>query len=81
MTAGFLAAGFVAALVPASLFETIFPQDLPTWLLAPIHALLAPVLAIFTVIGSMGNGAAGGRAVAERRRLRRHHGTDLRHLR
>jgi uncharacterized protein len=56
LAAGFLAAGFVAALVPAAFFQTIFPQDLPAWLLAPIHALLAPVLAIFTVIGSMGNG-------------------------
>ncbi len=56
LAAGFLAAGFVAALVPPSFFATIFPQDLPAWLLAAVHALLAPVLAIFTVIGSMGNG-------------------------
>ncbi len=53
---GFLVAGAVAALVPRSFFEAIFPQGLPGWLLVPIHALLAPVLAIFTVIGSMGNG-------------------------
>jgi uncharacterized protein len=56
LAAGFLAAGFVAALVPAAFFQAIFPQELPAWLLAPVHALLAPVLAIFTVIGSMGNG-------------------------
>lgn len=53
---GFLVAGFVATLVPASFFQAIFPKDLPTWLLVPIQSLLAPVLAIITVIGSMGNG-------------------------
>lgn len=53
---GFLVAGFVAALVPASFFEALFPQDGSAWLLVPLQALLAPVLAFLTVIGSMGNG-------------------------
>lgn len=56
LIAGFLVAGAVAALVPASFFEAIFPQSGPSWLLVPLQALLAPVLAIVTVIGSMGNG-------------------------
>jgi uncharacterized membrane protein YraQ (UPF0718 family) len=53
---GFLIAGAVAALVPASFFQAIFPQDGSAWYLVPIQALLAPVLAFLTVIGSMGNG-------------------------
>jgi uncharacterized protein len=53
---GFLVAGGVAALVPDEFFQAIFPRDLPVLLLVPVHALLGPVLAIFTVIGSIGNG-------------------------
>ncbi|MEO8233023.1 MAG: permease, partial [Ignavibacteriota bacterium] len=53
---GFLVAGFVATLVPASFFQAIFPKDLPIWLLVPLQSILAPVLAVITVIGSMGNG-------------------------
>jgi uncharacterized membrane protein YraQ (UPF0718 family) len=53
---GFLIAGAVAALVPASFFQAIFPQDGSDWYLVPIQALLAPLLAFITVIGSMGNG-------------------------
>lgn len=53
---GFLAAGFVATLVPKSFFQALFPTYLALWLKLPIQALLAPVLAIITVIGSMGNG-------------------------
>lgn len=53
---GFLVAGFVAALVPEAFFEAIFPTGLALILLVPIHALLGPVLALITVIGSMGNG-------------------------
>ncbi|PJC36967.1 transporter [Candidatus Peregrinibacteria bacterium CG_4_9_14_0_2_um_filter_53_11] len=53
---GFLVAGFVATLVPSSFFQAIFPTDLVMWLVVPLQALLAPILAIFTVIGSMGNG-------------------------
>ena len=56
LVVGFLVAGAVAALVPASFFEALFPQDGSPWLLVPLQALLAPVLAIVTVIGSMGNG-------------------------
>ena len=53
---GFLVAGAVATLVPDYIFQAIFPSDLPTFLLVPIHALLGPVLALMTIIGSMGNG-------------------------
>jgi hypothetical protein len=53
---GFLVAGFVATLVPAEFFQIIFPTDLPNWILLPLQALLAPIIAIITVIGSMGNG-------------------------
>jgi hypothetical protein len=53
---GFLIAGAVAALVPASFFQAIFPQDGSAWYLVPLQALLAPLLAFLTVIGSMGNG-------------------------
>ncbi len=53
---GFLAAGFVATLVPESAFQVIFPTDLPEWIMLPLQSIMAPVLAIVTVIGSMGNG-------------------------
>lgn len=53
---GFSIAGAVAALVPASVFEAIFPTGFASWLLVPLHALLAPFLGVLTVIGSMGNG-------------------------
>ena len=53
---GFLFAGAVATLVPDWLFQAIFPRELPTLLLVLIHALLGPVLAVMTIIGSMGNG-------------------------
>ena len=53
---GFLFAGAVATLVPDSVFQAIFPQELPTVLLVVVHALLGPVLAVVTIIGSMGNG-------------------------
>ncbi|MDP9069196.1 MAG: permease [Actinomycetota bacterium] len=53
---GFTIAGVIAALVPASFFKAIFPTDMAPWLLVPLHALLAPLLAFLTFIGSMGNG-------------------------
>lgn len=53
---GFLIAGAIAALVPASFFEAIFPEGGSDWYLVPLQALLAPLLAFVTVIGSMGNG-------------------------
>lgn len=53
---GFLVAGAVAALVPAAVFEAIFPQEGGSWWLVPVQAALAPVLAVLTFIGSMGNG-------------------------
>ena len=52
---GFLVAGAVAALVPAAFFEALFPQG-DAWYVVVLQALLAPVLAVLTVIGSMGNG-------------------------
>ncbi len=53
---GFLFAGAVATLVPDAVFQAIFPQELPPLLLVAVHALLGPVLAVITIIGSMGNG-------------------------
>ena len=53
---GFLVAGAVATLVPDAVFQAIFPRELPPLLLVPLHALLGPVLAVLTIIGSMGNG-------------------------
>ncbi len=53
---GFLIAGFVATLVPNSFFQLIFPTDLSLFIMLPLQALMAPILAIITVIGSMGNG-------------------------
>ncbi|MDQ3914256.1 MAG: permease [Actinomycetota bacterium] len=53
---GFTIAGAVAAFVPASFFKAIFPTGMTAWVLVPLHALLAPFLAVLTVIGSMGNG-------------------------
>ncbi len=56
LVVGFLIAGAVAALFPASFFQAIFPEGGSDWHLVPIQALLAPLLAFITVIGSMGNG-------------------------
>jgi uncharacterized membrane protein YraQ (UPF0718 family) len=53
---GFLIAGAIAALVPAYFFEGTFPREGGSWWLLPVQALLAPVLAVLTFIGSMGNG-------------------------
>lgn len=53
---GFLLAGAVATLVPDAVFQAIFPRELPVFLLVAVHALLGPVLAFLTIIGSMGNG-------------------------
>lgn len=56
LLAGFTIAGVVAVIIPDSVFQAIFPEGLSPLLLVPIHALLGPVLALATVIGSMGNG-------------------------
>lgn len=53
---GFLVAGAVATLVPDTWFQAIFPSELAPLLLVVVHALLGPVLALATIIGSMGNG-------------------------
>jgi hypothetical protein len=37
-------------------FETVFPGAGPEWLQAVLHALIAPLAAVLTFIGSMGNG-------------------------
>jgi len=56
---GFTIAGFVAVLVPAAVWETIFlvgaRSDLPGWLIALEDAAIAPFVAALTFIGSMGN--------------------------
>jgi uncharacterized protein len=56
LVAGFTIAGGVATLVPDAVFQAIFPSGLQAVVLVPVHALLGPVLALATVIGSMGNG-------------------------
>ena len=53
---GFTIAGAIAALVPSSFFEALFPTSGSPFWLVPLQALLAPVLAVLTFIGSMGNG-------------------------
>lgn len=56
---GFTIAGFVAELVPASVWGTIFlldaPASIPQWLIVVENALVAPFVAAATFIGSMGN--------------------------
>jgi len=56
---GFTIAGFVAVFVPASLWSAIFLQDyigeLPAWLITLENAMVAPLVAAATFIGSMGN--------------------------
>ena len=52
---GFAVAGVAATLVPDRVFDAIFPEGLPAAILVPIHALLGPLLAVATIIGSMGN--------------------------
>ncbi len=55
---GFTVAGIIAAFVPKSFFEALFigagSNDLSFWELS-LHALVGPVAAFFTFIGSMGN--------------------------
>ena len=53
---GFLVAGAIAALVPREVFETVFPRVGPEWVQAIVHAVIAPLAAVLTFIGSMGNG-------------------------
>jgi hypothetical protein len=56
---GFTVAGFVAVLVPASWWGSIFLLDLqgslPQWLIVVENAVVAPFVAAATFIGSMGN--------------------------
>lgn len=56
---GFTVAGFVAVLVPASVWQAIFlmgsAEQLPGWLVALENAMVAPFVAALTFIGSMGN--------------------------
>jgi uncharacterized membrane protein YraQ (UPF0718 family) len=56
---GFTIAGFVAVLVPAAVWETIFLIEavgtIPDWLIAVENAIVAPFVAAATFIGSMGN--------------------------
>ncbi len=56
---GFTVAGFMAVFVPgsvwAALFLTGFEGQLPAWLIALENALVGPLVAASTFIGSMGN--------------------------
>jgi uncharacterized membrane protein YraQ (UPF0718 family) len=53
---GFTVAGVVVEVVPAEWFQTLFPTELPGVLTVVVQSLIAPVLAVLTFIGSMGNG-------------------------
>jgi uncharacterized membrane protein YraQ (UPF0718 family) len=53
---GFTVAGVVVEVVPAEWFQTLFPTELPDVLTVVVQSLMAPVLAVLTFIGSMGNG-------------------------
>ena len=56
VTIGFTVAGVIAAFVPRSFFETLFVGgDDPGFLALLAQALVGPVAAFFTFIGSMGN--------------------------
>lgn len=55
---GFTVAGFIAVLVPRAFWDALFlsaGQDSPSFLVVVENALVAPVVAFFTFIGSMGN--------------------------
>ncbi len=56
---GFTIAGFVAVLVPSSIWEYIFligaHPNIPEWLVVVENAVVAPFVAAATFIGSMGN--------------------------
>lgn len=56
---GFTVAGLVAVLVPPAAWEALFmagnPLDWPGWLVTLENALVAPLVAAATFIGSMGN--------------------------
>jgi uncharacterized membrane protein YraQ (UPF0718 family) len=56
---GFTIAGIVSVVVPPEVWGTIFLQDykgsLPEWIIVVENALVAPLVASLTFIGSMGN--------------------------
>jgi uncharacterized membrane protein YraQ (UPF0718 family) len=56
---GFTIAGFVAVVVPAGVWEAVFltqyADRLPEWLIVVENAVVAPLVAATTFIGSMGN--------------------------
>lgn len=59
---GFAVAGFISVLVPQDFWNALFlvasesgPADNPGFLIVVENALIAPVVAFFTFIGSMGN--------------------------
>lgn len=56
LIAGFIIAGFITTMVPDSFFQTLFPTDIDAWWQMPLQAITAPLIAVITVIGSMGNG-------------------------
>jgi uncharacterized membrane protein YraQ (UPF0718 family) len=56
VTFGFTVAGIIAAFVPPSFFQALFPggED-PRWWHIGLQTLVGPLAAFFTFIGSMGN--------------------------
>jgi len=55
MVAGFLIAGFIAVLVPNSLWNTLFVQSAPAPLRTLENALIGPLIAVISFVCSVGN--------------------------
>ncbi|MBC5829103.1 MAG: permease [Candidatus Eremiobacteraeota bacterium] len=55
LLAGFLIAGALSALVPESVWQTLFLSGAPAWLQTPANATIGALLAIITFVCSIGN--------------------------
>ena len=55
LAAGFLIAGFLAAFVPHSAWQTLFLADAPAWVRMPLNAMIGPLVAVLTFVCSIGN--------------------------
>jgi uncharacterized membrane protein YraQ (UPF0718 family) len=55
MIAGFLIAGFIAVLVPSSVWNTLFVESAPTPLRVLANAVVGPIIAVISFVCSIGN--------------------------
>ncbi len=55
LLAGFLIAGALSALVPDSVWKTLFLSGAPAWLQIPANAIIGALIAIITFVCSIGN--------------------------